>query len=174
MQTGIGRTGRLFAYEHYGIQPDVMALAKALGGGLPIGACMVNERAAVFVPGDHGSTFGGNPFVCAGAAAVVRHIIENELWNNATRQGERIKAGLAEISARHGNAITNIRGRGLLLAFDLGEERAEKFLAHALECGLIVNRVAPPSIRMAPALTLTDAEADEGLARIEKTLGGIL
>ena len=174
VQTGIGRTGRLFAYEHYGIQPDVMALAKALGGGLPIGACLVNERAGVFVPGDHGSTFGGNPLVCAGAAAVVRNVIENELWKNAERQGERIKAGLAEISSRHGNAITNIRGMGLLLAFDLGEERAEKFLAHALECGLIVNRVAPPSIRMAPALTLTDAEADEGLARIEKTLVGIL
>ena len=101
-------------------------------------------------------------------------MIENELWKNAAHQGERIKAGLAEISARHGNAIANIRGKGLLLAFDLGEDRAEKFNAHALECGLIVNRVAPPSIRIAPALNLTDAEADEGLARIEKTLSGIL
>ncbi len=174
VQTGIGRTGRFFAYEHYGIQPDVVALAKALGGGLPIGACMVNERASVFVPGDHGSTFGGNPLVCAGAAAVVKYICDNKLWENAARQEQRLKAGLADISARHGGAIENIRGKGLLLAFDLGEERAEKFLAHGLECGLIVNRVAPPSIRMAPALTLTDAEADEGLARIEKTLGGIL
>jgi len=161
IQTGMGRTGRLFAYQWSDIKPDVMTLAKALGNGVPIGACLARGRAAgLFAPGNHGSTFGGNPLACAAALAVLEVITGTRAWEQAEATGRQILGGLR--SALEGVAgIREIRGRGLMIGIELDRPCGE-LVTQALDRGLLINVTADRVIRLLPPLILT-AEQAEGL-----------
>jgi acetylornithine aminotransferase/acetylornithine/N-succinyldiaminopimelate aminotransferase len=168
VQTGIGRTGSMFAFHHYGVQPDVVTLAKALGGGVAVGAVMAREEIALLlVPGDHGSTFGGNALATAAVAAVLETIRDEGLVENARSMGERLRAGLASI-----DGVTEARGLGLLVAAEIATE-AGPVAARALENGLLVNAVRPTSIRMAPPLIVSAAEIDRGVELFAQTLQSV-
>jgi acetylornithine/N-succinyldiaminopimelate aminotransferase len=154
VQTGLGRTGRWFAHQHAGITPDVMTLAKGLGGGIPIGACLANPRADVFEPGDHGSTFGGNPLACAVAATVVDVIERDGLVGHAAEMGAMLHDAIQDLGAK------DVRGVGLMQAFEYEEPRAKAFQLACLEAGLVVNAVDDNSIRLVPPLIISAHEID--------------
>jgi acetylornithine/N-succinyldiaminopimelate aminotransferase len=161
VQTGIGRTGAWFAHQHEDVLPDVMTLAKGLGGGLPIGACIaVSPRANLFGPGSHGSTFGGNP-VCSSAALAVLEAIEHDGLLQRARDLHRLLA-VALVERSHGLA-SGVRGRGLLLAAGLTSQVSSDLERAARSEGVIVNAVSPDAIRLAPALTITDDDIDAAL-----------
>ncbi|TMD11303.1 MAG: acetylornithine transaminase [Chloroflexi bacterium] len=165
VQTGLGRTGRWFAHQYAGITPDVMTLAKGLGGGVPIGACLANERADVFEPGDHGSTFGGNPLACAAAAAVL-HVIERDgLVGHAAEMGELLHASLKDLGAKA------TRGLGLMQAIEFEDPKAKAFQQSCLETGLIVNAVDDHSVRFVPPLIITANEIDRAQETMRKLAG---
>ena len=165
VQTGLGRTGRWFAHQHAGVTPDVMTLAKGLGGGVPIGACLANPRADVFEPGDHGSTFGGNPLACA-AASTVLHVIERDgLVGHAAEMGGLLRASLDDLGAKE------VRGLGLMQAFEFEDAKAKPFQQACLEAGLIVNAVDDHSIRLVPPLILTAKEIERAHAVMQKLAG---
>jgi acetylornithine/N-succinyldiaminopimelate aminotransferase len=172
VQTGIGRTGTLFAYEQYGVEPDVMTLAKGLGGGVPIGAFLVKEEAAVLEPGDHGSTFGGNPLACAAGYATLQYVIENDIPAHAARVGAYLKARLNELRSRY-EWVTEVRGRGLLLAVQFDRDISERVVLGCLEAGLLVNGVTPSAIRLMPPLIITEAEADQAVAILDSVLARV-
>jgi predicted acetylornithine/succinylornithine family transaminase len=162
VQTGLGRTGRWFAHQHHGITPDVMTLAKGLGGGMPIGACLASPRADVLQPGDHGSTFGGNPLACATALAVL-HVVEREgLVGHAAEMGDLLHASIAGLGAKE------VRGLGLMQAFEFGEARAKPFQQACLDAGLIVNAVDDNTIRLVPPLIISAAQIERAQATMEK------
>jgi predicted acetylornithine/succinylornithine family transaminase len=167
VQTGIGRTGRLFAYQHYGIEPDVITLAKGLGGGVPIGAMLVKERAAALVPGDHGSTFGGNPLACAAALAVLQSLDDDHLPEHAAEVGAHFARGLQGIVSR--GLAKAVRGQGLLLALELNGEAAP-VVERCRQEGLLTNAVAPSALRFAPPLVVSAAEIDAALGILERVL----
>ena len=159
VQTGIGRTGKLFAYEHFGIEPDVMTLAKGLGNGVPIGACLAHGKAAqVFKPGSHGSTFSGNPLVCRVALTVIDELEKGKLANRAAKLGERLLAKLKEALGQVAG-VKDIRGRGLMLAIEL-DRPCKELLQMALDQGILINVTAENVVRLLPPLILTDDEAD--------------
>lgn len=172
VQTGVGRLGTLWGFERWGVRPDVMTLAKGLGGGVPIGAMLAREDVAVFEPGDHGSTFGGNPLMCAVAFAVVSYILENDVLGNVQRVGGFLKQGLEALAARN-PLVAAVRGDGLLLAVDLSADRAADVVRHGLDEGILLNSTGPNTLRLAPALTLTQAEAEEALDKIGRALARI-
>jgi acetylornithine aminotransferase len=162
IQSGIGRGGTWFAHQTEGIRPDVLTLAKGLGGGLPIGACVGFGPAGTgFARGDHGSTFGGNPVACAAALAVLEVIERDGLLAHVTEVGEHLAAGLRAIQHP---LVNGVRGRGLWLAVVLAADRAPAVEAAARQAGFLVNAVQPDAIRLAPPLVLSRAEADELLA----------
>ena len=162
IQSAIGRTGAWFAHQSEGIRPDVLTLAKGLGGGLPIGACVGFGRCGTgFAKGDHGSTFGGNPVACAAALAVLDTIERDGLLAQVTAVGDRLTAGLNAVSHP---LVAGVRGRGLWLAVALTAARAADLEAAARQAGFLVNAVQPDAIRLAPPLILSPAEADEFLA----------
>jgi len=163
IQTGIGRTGTLFAYEQYGIEPDIMTLAKGLGSGVPIGALLAKENVSVFSPGEHGSTFGGNPLVCAAAHATLKYIIDNEIPAKVKRVGNYFIARLESLK-KHFDFITEVRGRGLLIALEFDREIAENLLLACLDSGLLVNKVKPNALRFIPPLIITEKEVDKAIA----------
>jgi predicted acetylornithine/succinylornithine family transaminase len=162
VQTGLGRTGRWFAHQHHGITPDVMTLAKGLGGGVPIGACLAAPRADVFEPGDHGSTFGGNPLACTAALTVLAVIERDGLVGHAAEMGEMLHSALAGLGAK------NVRGLGLMQAFEFAEPRAKAFQQACLESGLIVNAVDDNSVRLVPPLIISAAEIDQAQVTMQK------
>jgi acetylornithine/N-succinyldiaminopimelate aminotransferase len=165
VQTGLGRTGKWFAYQHAGITPDVMTLAKGLGGGVPIGACLASPRADVFEPGDHGSTFGGNPLACMAALTVLAVIERDGLVGHAAEMGDLLNGALLGLGAK------DVRGIGLMQAFEFAEPRAKAFQQSCLESGLIVNAVDETSVRLVPPLIITGAEIDRALATMHQVLG---
>ena len=170
IQTGMGRTGRMFACQHNGLLPDVMTLAKGLGNGVPIGACLARGAAAeIFGPGSHGSTFGGNPLACRAARAVIAVLETDQLPQRAAVLGKRIRLRLsAELAACPG--VVAVRGLGLIIGIELDRPCAELVL-QGLEQGLLINVTADKVIRLLPPLILSDAEADriaEGVARLVK------
>jgi acetylornithine/N-succinyldiaminopimelate aminotransferase len=165
VQTGLGRTGRWFAHQHAGITPDVMTLAKGLGGGVPIGACLANKRADVFEPGDHGSTFGGSPLACAVAATVLGVIERDGLVGHAAEMGELLATATLDLGAQE------TRGAGLMRAFQFEEPKAKAFQQSCLEAGLIVNAADDHSIRLVPPLILTATEIDRAHAIMKKVAG---
>ena len=160
VQTGIGRTGHWFAFQHAGVTPDVMALAKGLGSGVPIGACLANGPAQdVFKPGSHGTTFGGGPLVCAAALATLDIMEEEQLLSNASEQGKRLKLGL-ENSLKDVPGVVEIRGQGLMLGMELDRPCGD-IVQHALEAGLLVNVTSDKVIRLLPPLILSAQETDQ-------------
>jgi acetylornithine/succinyldiaminopimelate/putrescine aminotransferase len=173
VQTGMGRTGTLFAYEQYGVEPDVMSLAKGLGGGVPIGAMLVKEKAAALVPGDHGSTFGGNPLACAAALAVCQTVVEEDLPNHAAAMGKRFVTGLQRMVDNRLGPTKGVRGKGLLLGLELEGEVAPTVVDHCREAGLLVNAVRPTTLRFAPPLIVQPDEIDQALAILERVLGDV-
>ena len=164
VQTGLGRTGKWFAHQHHGITPDVMTLAKGLGGGVPIGACLAAPNADVFEPGDHGSTFGGNPLACAAALAVLNVIERDGLVGHAAEMGEMLN------SAIHGLGGKEVRGLGLMQAVEFTEPRAKAFQQACLEARLVVNAVDDHSIRLVPPLIVTAEQID----RAQRTMHEVL
>jgi acetylornithine/N-succinyldiaminopimelate aminotransferase len=162
VQTGLGRTGRWFAHQHHGITPDVMTLAKGLGGGVPIGACLAAPRADVFEPGDHGSTFGGNPLACAAALAVLSVIERDGLVGHAAEMGEVLHEALLDLGAK------DVRGLGLMQAFQLHEPRAKAVQESCLEAGVIVNAVDDFSVRLVPPLIISHTEIDRAHSAIRQ------
>ena len=168
VQTGIGRTGSWFAYQAEGIQPDVVTLAKGLGGGLPLGACLAfGEAAALLGPGSHGSTFGGNPVCCAAALAVLDTIVADDLLARAKQLGERLRLGIERLGHP---AIREVRGSGALLGVVLTDPISKAAEAALAEAGFLVNAVAPGVLRLAPPLILTDQQADAFLAALPAAL----
>jgi acetylornithine aminotransferase len=170
VQSGIGRTGTWFGHEHDKVVPDVITLAKGLGGGLPIGACIaVGEAATRLRPGDHGSTFGGNPLACAASLAVIDTIESDDLLTHVSDVGARLAAG---VDNHVGNVplLTGIRGRGLWRALTLDQPVAAALETAAREAGFLVNAVAPDAIRLAPPLVLPAADADALVAALPAIL----
>jgi predicted acetylornithine/succinylornithine family transaminase len=172
VQTGIGRTGRLFAYQHSGIEPDIITLGKGLGGGVPIGAILTKEKTAVFEPGDHGSTFGGNPLATAVAFAVLEFILKNELPRKVQKLGQYFIARLEGLKSRF-SFINEVRGRGLLLAIEFNQEIAEQLVMACLERRLLVNRIKPNTLRFMPPLIISEADIDQAVAILAEVLATI-
>jgi predicted acetylornithine/succinylornithine family transaminase len=167
VQTGLGRTGRWFGFEHSGVRPDVVTIAKALGNGVPIGACWARaDVAAAFQPGDHATTFGGQPLAARAALAVLDVMAREDVPARAERAGARLTAQLAKTPG-----VVAVRGLGLLLAAELAAGIDAKVVAaRAMERGLIVNAVTPSALRMAPPLLVSDAEIDDAVARLGDAL----
>jgi predicted acetylornithine/succinylornithine family transaminase len=172
VQTGVGRLGTFFGFERWGVTPDVVTLAKGLGGGVPIGALLAREEVAVFDPGDHGSTFGGQPLTTAVARDVVRYIFDNDILGNVKRVGAHLKQRLEQLKAEQ-PLIQTVRGEGLLLAIDLTVDRANDVVRLGLGEGVLLNATGPSTLRMAPPLVLTQAEADEGVEKLGRALAGL-
>jgi acetylornithine/N-succinyldiaminopimelate aminotransferase len=159
VQTGMGRTGTLFAYEQLGVQPDVMTLAKALGGGVPIGACLATESvAAAFGPGSHASTFGGNPLACAAALAVFRVLLDGRILDQARRMGEYLGKGLSECKDCH-HLVCDVRGLGLLQGMEI-EIDAKAVVSDCLKRGILVNAIGDHVLRFVPPLIISQPEVD--------------
>ena len=169
VQTGCGRTGKMFAFEHYGIKPDIMTLAKGLGGGVPIGAVLANEKAAVFQPGDHGSTFGGNVLACAASAFVVDQILNQGVLETANARSEYMDKKIAELEDRS-DLVIGQRGKGLLRAIILRDDIAADLVGKGISQGLLSNPVRPNAIRLMPPLTVTEEELDDAFGIIETVL----
>ncbi len=169
IQTGLGRTGHWFAFQASPLEPDVVTMAKALGNGMPVGACWARaEVAAAFAPGDHGSTFGGQPLALAAARATLSVMEEEDVCGRATRAGGRLRAGLGTL-----DGVIAVRGEGLLLAASLDAPIAAAVAADSLAGGLLVNAVRPDAVRMAPPLLVSDAEVDEALRRLGAALASV-
>ena len=163
VQTGLGRTGKMFAYEHFGVVPDVMTLAKTLGGGFPIGACLARGRAAeVFQPGDHAATFGGNPLACAAAIAAMTTLHEEALVENARDIGEYF-AGKLRAFKKQREDVTEVRGIGLMLAIGFSAPVAKTIVGQCLELGLLANATDDRTIRFLPPLVVTRKQVDEAM-----------
>ena len=166
VQTGLGRTGRWFGFQHFDVQPDVVTMAKALGNGVPIGACWArDEVAAAFRPGDHATTFGGQPLATSAARAVLQVMQDEDVPRRARAAGDRLRKGLEALPA-----VAEVRGLGLLLAARLSEEDAREAASAALTAGLVVNPVSPTALRFAPSLLVTDDEIDEALGIVSEVL----
>ena len=170
IQTGIGRTGTLFAYEQYDVEPDIMTLAKGLGSGVPIGALLAKEEVSLFSPGEHGSTFGGNPLVCAAAYAALKYIIDNGIPRRVKRVGNYFMTKLESLKQQF-DFITEVRGRGLLIALEFNNEIAEELVMACLGKGLLVNAVKPNALRFMPPLIITEREVDRASQVLEGVLG---
>jgi predicted acetylornithine/succinylornithine family transaminase len=170
VQTGLGRTGRWFAFQHVGVAPDVVTMAKALGNGVPIGACWARaDVAAAFEPGDHATTFGGQPLAAAAARAVLAVMEQEDVPARATAAGARLAAALEALPG-----VTSVRGLGLLLAAELGPGGdARAVVAAALAGGLVVNAVSPTAIRLAPSLLVSDEEIDLAVSILAGALAGV-
>ena len=159
IQTGMGRTGTLFAYEQLGVQPDIMTLAKALGGGVPIGACLATDSVAkAFSPGSHASTFGGNPLACAAGLAVCRALLEGQVLDHARRMGEYFAKGLSGLKERH-RVVREVRGLGLLQGMDLDMD-GKAVVNECLARGILINATGEHVLRFVPPLIIAEVEID--------------
>jgi acetylornithine/N-succinyldiaminopimelate aminotransferase len=156
IQTGMGRTGKLFHYEHAEIEPDIMTLGKGIGGGVPLAALLATEHASCFEHGDQGGTFNGNPLMCAAGLAVLEHVGQPQFLKSATDAGLFLESELQKLSARHG--LGEVRGRGLLLALDLRLPIGAAIVAEALADGVLINSPQPDALRFMPALNVTREE----------------
>jgi acetylornithine/N-succinyldiaminopimelate aminotransferase len=156
IQTGMGRTGKLFHYEHGGIEPDIMTLGKGIGGGVPLAALLATEKACCFAHGDQGGTFNGNPLMCAAGLAVLEQVSQGEFLKSAVDAGLFLESELQKLSARHG--LGDVRGRGLLLALDLKLPIGGSIVAQAFEAGVLLNSPQPDALRFMPALNVTREE----------------
>ena len=166
VQTGLGRTGEWFGFQHFGVQPDIVSMAKALGNGVPIGACWARDDvAAAFVPGDHATTYGGQPLATAAARAVLRTMEAEDVPARARAAGKKLTDALLGLPG-----VTDVRGLGLLLAAELAEPVAKDVAARALDAGLVLNAVTDNALRLAPSLLVSDDEIDEAVATLATVL----
>jgi acetylornithine/N-succinyldiaminopimelate aminotransferase len=168
IQTGVGRTGKLFHYEHAGIEPDIMTLGKGIGGGVPLAALLATEKASCFAHGDQGGTFNGNPLMCAAGLAVIEEVSKPSFLKSATEAGLLLESELQKLSARHG--LGNVRGRGLLLALDLKRPMGPEIVAQALDAGLLLNSPQPDALRFMPALNVSRVEIAEMIDGLDAIL----
>lgn len=168
IQTGMGRTGKLFHYEHAGIAPDIMTLGKGIGGGVPLAALLATEHAACFEHGDQGGTFNGNPLMCAAGLAVLELVGKPEFLKSVADTGLFLESELQRLSARHG--LGEVRGRGLLLALDLKLPIGAAIVAQAFSKGLLVNSPQPDALRFMPALNVSRAEIAEMIESLDAIL----
>ncbi|HYS89043.1 MAG TPA: aminotransferase class III-fold pyridoxal phosphate-dependent enzyme, partial [Bradyrhizobium sp.] len=168
IQTGMGRTGKLFHYEHAGIEPDIMTLGKGIGGGVPLAALLATEAASCFEHGDQGGTFNGNPLMCAAGLAVLQCVGTPDFLKSVVDTGLFLASELQRISARHG--LGEVRGRGLLLALDLKHPIGASIVAQALADGVLLNSPQPDALRFMPALNVTREEITELIESLEAIL----
>ena len=172
VQTGIGRIGTLFGYEQFGIEPDIISLAKGLGGGIPIGALLTKEKSAVFALGEHGSTFGGNPLACAAGYATLNFIIENDIPGKVKRNGDYLIDQLKKLKAKY-DFIVEVRGRGLLVAIQFNSDLTQNIVKSCMERGLLLNPVKPNAIRFMPPLTIVKKDIDSAMGILDKVLAKV-
>jgi acetylornithine/N-succinyldiaminopimelate aminotransferase len=174
IQTGMGRTGKLFGYEHAGIEPDIMTLGKGIGGGVPLAALLAKESVCCFEHGDQGGTYNGNPLMTAVGCAVLDALLASGFLAGVAQRGQQLAGGLRKLAAKH--SLGEVRGRGLLMALDLERDVGAKVVEQARDAGLLLNSPRPASLRFMPALTTSAGEIDEMLAILdgvlEKTLRG--
>jgi acetylornithine/N-succinyldiaminopimelate aminotransferase len=174
VQTGVGRCGEFLAHTAYGVKPDIVTLGKGLGGGVPIGALLAREAVSCFAPGDQGGTYNGNPLVCAVARAIVQQVSSPAFLAAVQARGAQLRAGLAELSRRHG--LGRVRGQGLLLALDVPGDRAPALVeslrarAGAQRPGLLLNAARPGTLRLMPALNVGAGEVELALAMMDEAL----
>ncbi|MEE9277469.1 MAG: aspartate aminotransferase family protein [Dehalococcoidia bacterium] len=172
VQTGMGRTGRMFGHQHAGIKPDVMSLAKGLGGGVPVAAFLANERLSVFEPGDHGTTFGGQPLATAVALAVARTMVDEDIPGQVAAKGEHLQRKLRSLEDRHAE-VREVRGQGLLVAVEFSSEIAADVVSECRERGLLANNVQPTAVRFMPPLTVSEAELDQAVEILDEALTAV-
>ena len=174
VQCGMGRTGKLWAYEHWGVEPDLFTVAKGLGGGLPIGVMLArSEVARAFQPGNHASTFGGNPVVCRAAQAVLKIILEKPFLDEVWRKSELFMSGLQSLAAAFPGLVEETRGLGMMAAVELQKPLAAEAQESCLEKGLLVNAIGERILRFLPPLTAAEADLEEALAIIRETLAAL-
>lgn len=169
VQVGMGRTGKLFAYEHFGVEPDIMTLAKALGGGLPLGAMLAKEKVArSFVPGAHASTFGGNPLACNVGLAVLKTLVQGGALKNCAKMGKVLVQALVEMKGRF-SSIRDVRGKGLIVGMELDID-GTGIVEECMKAGLLINCTAHKVLRFIPPLIIGEKEIKRGLGILEKVL----
>jgi acetylornithine/N-succinyldiaminopimelate aminotransferase len=169
VQTGCGRLGTLFGYEYFGVEPDIITLGKGIGGGVPLSAFLAKEHAAVFTPGDHGSTYGGEPLTTRVGYEVMKYIVENDIPADVARKSKIVERRLNSIADRYPN-VASVRGAGLMWAVQFSGDFGERITSDALKNGLILNNVRPNAVRIVPPLTVTDEELEQGLAILEHVI----
>lgn len=170
VQTGVGRTGKMFAYEHFGVKPDIVTMAKGLAGGVPIGAFIASDKvASVFHPGDHGSTFGGNPLACAAANAVIDTIEQDNLLANVTEVGAYLMDKIAQLGAKYPAIIRSVRGKGFMVGVELTRE-GRGIVEACLDKKLIINCTAGNVLRLVPSLTIGKQEVDTMIQILDEVL----
>jgi len=169
VQAGVGRTGKFFSWEHFGARPDVVTMAKGLAGGVPIGAMLAAPRVDIFEPGDHGTTFGGNPIACAAAVATIRTIHSEGLLAHATEMGTYLQEKLYALKAKY-SLVTDVRGVGLMQAFDIAGDRAPAVSKAAFEQGVLITNAGTGTIRLIPPLIISHADIDKAAELLDATL----
>ena len=172
VQTGVGRLGTLWAYQQFGVEPDIMTVAKGLGSGVPIGAFLGKEKTAVFAPGDHGSTYGGNALMAAVGKAVLTYVIEQDIPGHVAKIGAYLTSKLEELKSRY-PFVTEVRGRGLLQAIEFDSEICDGLVHNCLSKGLLLNAVKPTAIRLMPALNIGVEEIDEAVDILSRALAEV-
>jgi acetylornithine/N-succinyldiaminopimelate aminotransferase len=173
VQAGMGRTGKFFSWEHFGARPDIVTMAKGLAGGVPIGAMLADKRADIFEPGDHGTTFGGNPIACAAAVATIRTINSTNLLAQATQMGAYLQGKLRGLQAKYPQIITDVRGLGLMCAFDLATESAPAVSKIAFDHKVLITNAGTRTIRLIPPLILTTADIDAATELLDMALATV-
>ena len=173
VQTGIGRLGSFYGYEKFGVKPDVITLAKGLGAGVPIGAILAKNEYSVFVPGDHGSTFGGNALTSAAAYASSKFILESDIPNNVNQLGSYFLSKLNELTSKF-EIISEVRGMGLLIAIEFSTDIGTDLINECNRNGLLVNAVRPNTIRFMPPLTVSESEISEAIDKFESSIESVL
>lgn len=176
VQVGMGRSGKLWGYEHLGVEPDIFTSAKGLGGGIPIGAMMSKKLCDVFQPGEHASTFGGNPFVCGVALSVCQTLEKENILQNVQDRGEQLRAGLQAIAAKYSHHITEVRGWGLINGMELQADislTAADIVKAAMNEGLLLVPAGPKVVRFVPPLIVTETEVNLALQAVEKALATV-
>jgi len=177
VQVGMGRTGTLWGYEQLGgVEPDVFTTAKGLGGGVPIGAMVCKERVNVFAPGDHASTFGGNPLACAAGLAVGNALLKDGILANVAARGEQLRAGLSKIQNKHPGVVAQVRGWGLINGMVLQEDcgiASGQVVAECMKRGLLVVPAGPTVVRFVPPLVVSEGEVSKALGIVEEAMGAL-
>jgi len=173
VQAGVGRRGKFCSFEHFGFRPDIVTMAKPIGGGLPLGALLAGEELSeVLAPGTHGSTFGGNPVACAAGEVVVREVTEGGLMHNAERMGELLKAGLQEVAAQFPGLVREVRGYGLLIGMELNRE-GEQIVTAMRDRGVLINCTDLTVLRFVPPLIIQEAHINTTLEALRAVFSAL-